>query len=91
MEQRQSKGTLILILGILSLVCCGLFTGIPAAILGKQELDAIGRGDLPEDGRTMALIGLILGIVGTVETILAVIFYGSIFAMIGMSSQLPGG
>ena len=34
------RGTLILVLGILSLtVLCGLFTGIPAWIMGKGDLD----------------------------------------------------
>lgn len=33
------RGTLILVLGILSLTMCGLFTGIPAWIMGKNDLE----------------------------------------------------
>ncbi len=39
------RATLILVLGILSIPCCGLFTGIPAIILGntaKKEIAASG-------------------------------------------------
>ena len=38
------KATWALVLGILSLLCCGLFTGIPAIIMGKsakEELEAL--------------------------------------------------
>ena len=35
------RGTLILVLGILSLVLCGFFTGIPAWIMGKGDLEKI--------------------------------------------------
>ena len=71
MAQPQSKAVLILVLGIVSiLLTLGCFTGIPAWILGKQELDAISRGELPTDGRTMAQIGMILGMVATIISII---------------------
>ena len=41
--QSSGKATTALVLGVVSLVACGIFTGIPAMILGKQaarEIDA---------------------------------------------------
>ena len=42
----QSQATTILILGILSIVCCGLL-GIAAWIMGNNELKAIDEGRRP--------------------------------------------
>ena len=52
-------------LGVASLVCCGLFTGIPAIFVGVHALNEIEveRGRLV--GKGMAWAGIILGIVGT--------------------------
>ncbi len=55
-----------LILAVAALLCCGPFTGLPAAILGWMELDAIKNGRSPQDGRWMALVGLWGGIASTV-------------------------
>ncbi len=50
-----------MVLGILSVVCCGLFAGIPAVILGHISHSNIqkSRGALKGDG--MAIAGLVLG------------------------------
>lgn len=48
-----------LCLAIAALVlCCGFLTGIPAAILGWMELDAIKNGKSPDAGKVFAQIGL---------------------------------
>jgi hypothetical protein len=67
------RATLILVLGILSIPCCGLFTGIPAIILGntaKKEIAASG-GTIGGGGLVNA--GYICGIIGTVLSVLAII------------------
>jgi hypothetical protein len=64
-----------MILGIVSLVCCGLLAGIPAIILGhiaKNEIDASGG---TQEGRGMAQAGFIMGIIGTVLSVLGAIVY----------------
>ena len=77
------KATWALVLGILSLVCCGFFTGIPAIIMGrnaKAELEAAGQS-----GST-ANIGMILGIIGTALSVLGFLFAivtGSFSASVG--------
>ena len=57
-----------LVFGILSLVCCGCFAGIPAIFFGVSALNEIevARGGLV--GKGMAWAGIILGIVGTIAT-----------------------
>jgi hypothetical protein len=55
-----------LILAGAALLCCGLFTGIPAAIVGWLELGAIKSGQAPAAGKWMALVGIWGGIAGTV-------------------------
>jgi hypothetical protein len=70
--QTDGKATASLILGILSILCFGLLTGLPAIILGH-----ISRGNIEQSrgrltGAGMALAGLILGYVSIVSTILII-------------------
>jgi len=67
------RGTLILVLGILSLVCCGLFTGIPAWILGSGDLKKINAGLMDPAGKGLTNAGFITGIIGTCLSGLAII------------------
>lgn len=73
-----------LILGILSIICCGFFCGIPAIILGKQELNAIKEGRSNAEGNTITQIGFILGIVGTVLSCIGGLIY-LLFIIFGIS------
>lgn len=59
----------------MSLVCCGFFCGIPAIILGRQELNAIKEGRSNREGNTIAQLGFIFGIIGTAFTFLAFLIY----------------
>lgn len=76
MPTSHPRGTTILILGILSLVCCGIFTGIPAIIMGRSaqaEIDA-QPGAYSNGGTVKA--GYILGIIGTVLSVLGIVVWG---------------
>jgi hypothetical protein len=66
----STSAIMALVLGILSLACCGFFTGIPAIFLGRSELKAIEEGRNSESNRALAKIGMILGIIGTVIMVL---------------------
>lgn len=66
-----------LVLGILSLVLCGFFTGIPAIILGKQAQNEIDRAGGVQAGRGMATAGFVLGIIACVWGILSIILYAT--------------
>jgi len=73
--QQSQKGLISLILAILALICCGPFAGVPAAILGWMELDAIKTGRTPADNKWMAVVGLWGGIASTVIHIILYVLY----------------
>lgn len=78
------KAIAALILAIAGLICCGPFTGIPAAIAGWLEIGAIKEGRSSPNGMWMAQVGLWGGIaVSILHTILGVVF--------GFLSMLSGG
>jgi len=77
----STKTIVSLVLGILSLVCCGFFAGIPAIILGKSELKAIDAGQVHESNRMMAKVGMILGIVGTILYLLGLLIYALLIVL----------
>ena len=81
----QSQATTILVLGILSIVCCGLL-GIAAWIMGNNELKAIDEGRRPPENRGNANAGRICGIVGVALSAIGIIF--GILAIAG-SLTLP--
>ncbi|MCX6901913.1 MAG: DUF4190 domain-containing protein [Verrucomicrobia bacterium] len=66
------RGTLILVLGILSLVLCGP-VGIAAWIMGNTDLKEIDAGRMDPVGRGTTNAGRICGIIGTVLTAIGVI------------------
>lgn len=82
--QQSQKGLVSLILAIVALICCGPFAGIPAAILGWMELDAIKSGRAPADNKWMALVGLWGGIASTILHIIGYVLY----VMLGMLSAM---
>ncbi len=61
---KNSLGVWSLVLGIVSILCCGLIAGIPAIILGLNSKKA-GEAGLATNGN-LGQIGFILGIIGTV-------------------------
>ncbi|MCZ2391271.1 MAG: DUF4190 domain-containing protein [Acidobacteria bacterium] len=69
------KATIALVLAIAALVCCGPFAGIPAAIVGWMELDAINKGTSPAGGKWMAQVGLWGGIITSVLHIIGYIIW----------------
>lgn len=68
----QSQATTILILGILSIVCCGLL-GIAAWIMGNNEIKAIDEGRRPPENRGTANAGRVCGIIGVALTLLGLV------------------
>ncbi len=70
---KPHRGTLILILGILGLVMCGILTGIPAWIMGKNDLKAMAAGDMDPAGQNLTNVGKILGIISVALTALFVV------------------
>jgi hypothetical protein len=73
-EKSSTRAVWSLILGIAAWVLgCGIFTGIPAWIMGKKELNDIEAGLAPPSGKTLAQIGMWLGIINVIFSILILI------------------
>lgn len=72
-QAASGRAVTTLILGILSVICSGFVAGIPAIVLGSMELKAIKAGRAPAAGESAAKVGLVLGIVGTAFTCLALL------------------
>ena len=64
-----------LVCGILGLILCGLFTGIPAIICGHISLSRIKSATTPIQGKGMAITGLILGYLSVILSIVSIIFF----------------
>ena len=70
---KAHRGVLVLILGILSFVLCGIVTGIPAWIMGASDLKEMDAGTMDPAGRGMTNAGRILGIVCVALTVLGIV------------------
>ena len=64
-----------LVCGILSMTCCGFFTGIPAIILGHKAKTKIKQSQNTLSGDGLALAGLILGYVNLALSIILIPIY----------------
>lgn len=84
------KGMTVLILGILSLVCCSPL-GIVAFIMGNSALKEIDAQPGRYGNRQIVQIGRILGIIGMVLLVLSIIwilFLGGLAVISGDSSSM---
>lgn len=66
------RGTLVLVLGILSLIVCQPL-GIAAWVMGNGDLAAMNAGTMDPTGRSTTEAGRILGIIATVLMALGVV------------------
>ena len=85
----SSQATTILVLGILSLVCCSPL-GIVALIMGNNELRAIDEGRRPPENRGTANAGRICGIIALALLALGLILLATGFVAIPMLSGVTG-
>jgi hypothetical protein len=83
------QATTILVLGILSLVLCGIL-GIPAWVMGNRALREIDASGGAIGGRSQVQAGRVCGIVATVFLILGVVFLVGLFALLIVGSVSTG-
>lgn len=86
--KKSSQPTVALVLGVLSIVCCGLL-GPVAWYIGDKELKAIAAGASDRSGEGLAKAGKILGIIGTVLLVLSliwVVFAGGMAVLQGLGN-----
>jgi len=77
----SGRATTALVLGILGFVCCQLCAPF-AWYIGNQEVKAIKQGSSPAAGQGLAMAGMVLGIIGSIFLVFAVIW---IFFMGGLA------
>jgi Domain of unknown function (DUF4190) len=80
----SSGATASLVLGIASLVLCGLFTGIPAIILGVKARRQVRESNGQVGGDGLALGGIITGVIGTLMWLLV---YAFVVAVVWMGAE----
>ncbi|HEX5400050.1 MAG TPA: DUF4190 domain-containing protein [Verrucomicrobiae bacterium] len=71
---KPHRGTLILVLGILSLVVCAPL-GIAAWVMGSGDLKEIDGGMMDPSGRGLTQAGKICGMIATILMILVVLIW----------------
>jgi hypothetical protein len=89
--QRPHRGTLVLILGILSwvvfLICCplGPILGIASWVMGASDLTQMRQGMMDNSGYGMTQAGMIIGIINVVLTGVLFVVYVFFIAVVGMA------
>lgn len=73
MPAEHPQGTAVLVVGILSLVVCGLL-GPVAWVMGTNALEEIDRNPFAYSNRGFVVAGRICGIVATVILVVTVVF-----------------
>lgn len=77
----HGSAALALVLGILSLFLCGLFTGIPAMVVGRRATREIDSSGGTLGGRGLASAGFWTGLVGTALSALGTLFFILVFVL----------
>lgn len=68
---RNNLGVWSLVLGLVGIFICGLFTGIPAIVVGHKARRAVADGEANNPG--MATAGIVLGWIATILSLLGVL------------------
>ena len=76
----NKKALWSMILGIVSLVCCGVVTGVVAIILAQQAKQEIAASGGMQTGAGQAQAGFILGIIGCALSVIGIILYAGLGA-----------
>ncbi|HRI97893.1 MAG TPA: DUF4190 domain-containing protein [Nocardioides sp.] len=84
----SGRATKALVLGIVSIVFCGLFTGVPAMVLGRRAQREIDASEGRLRGRGTATAGLVTGAIGTLLSAFAIVLLLGVIALGGSFSDL---
>ena len=76
---KSSQATTALVLSILGLVCCGPLAVI-GAVMGRSEVNAIGRGEIDPTQHGTAQAGFVIGLIGSILWGIGIAFYVFVIA-----------
>lgn len=85
-QMAPHRGTLVLVLGILGIVCC-FICGIIAWVLGSADLREMDIGRMDPSGRGLTQAGKICGIVGVVLAIMQIVISMLWFLLVGAGAM----
>lgn len=93
--QKPHRGTMVLVLGILSIVIggcgIGLILGIIAIVMGNADLKEMASGTMDKSGEGLTKAGKICGIVGCVIGVLGLLYLIFIVVLgVGMAAAGAG-
>jgi len=86
---RSSKATTILVVGIISIICCQI-AGPIAWYMGRQELNLIRAGAVSAQDEGTAKAGMILGMIASILLSLAllwIVFWGGFAVLAALAGQ----
>jgi len=84
-QMAPHRGTLVLVLGILGLVCC-IICGIVAWVFGNTDLREMDAGRMDPSGRGLTQAGKILGIISVVLAIVGLGIWLLSFLLFGATA-----
>ncbi len=87
-EMKPHRGTLILVLGVLSLILCAPL-GVAAWMMGRKDLKLMAAGEMDPSGKDLTNIGRILGIIGTVLLVIGLVL-GGLAGMVAVANAVSG-
>jgi hypothetical protein len=64
-----------MVCGIIGLITCFIFLGIPAVICGHLALKQINNSALPMGGRGMAICGLVMGYIQIISCLVGIVWF----------------
>lgn len=85
-SRQPHRDTMILVLGILSLIVCAPL-GIVAWVMGRNDLAAMRSGNMDRSGESFTSVGHVLGIIGTGLFALGIVGAFLWFAIVGILLQ----
>ena len=78
---KNSLAVWSLVLAILGMMMCGLFTGIPAVIIGNNAKRAVASGEANNGG--LATAGVVIGWIATGLTLLGIVIIALLISSAG--------
>jgi hypothetical protein len=85
--KRQGMAITSLVLGILSMVCFGFLTGIPAIILGHIAHGRTRKAPEQYAGSGLAIAGLVMGYASLVTTLIVVMLAGRLLPQLAQAKS----
>lgn len=80
MDTYERRSQTVLILGLLSIIF-GVFTGIPAWVMGTTTINDARRNGIPESAVSGATTGRLIGMIVTILSIVSFVLFAILFVV----------